>query len=89
MAEINSNKILKDTIRRISIESPLRESEAFEIIKSGMIFPEWLDFFAPKIIELANKGGKIEIIKIEVYSLMTQISVAGGLENYKLLKRLS
>lgn len=42
-----------------------------EVLKSAMIYPEWLDLFAPKIMELANKGESIEIIKIESYSLMS------------------
>ncbi|WP_028521985.1 hypothetical protein [Runella limosa] len=75
-------------IRKFSIESVLTEMEALEIIRSAMIPPEWLDFFAPKIMELANQGEIIEVIKIECSSLMSQISVAGGLENYKRLKGL-
>lgn len=84
MSEISI--IMKDTLRKISTESVLTESEASEIIMSAMIPPEWLDFFALVIIELANKGEIIAVIKVECCSLMSQISIAGGVENYKIIK---
>lgn len=84
---ISNTTKLKDICRKIAIESALTESEAFEIIKDGLIDPEWLDFFATKIIELSNKNEDIRIIKIKVYSLASKISLAGGLENYKSLRK--
>lgn len=45
MSEVNNTRILKDALRKISIESVLTESEAFEVTKSAMIHHEWLDFF--------------------------------------------
>jgi hypothetical protein len=83
MSEANNIKVIKDTLDKISSNSVLREDEALEIIESAMIFPEWLDFFSTRIIELANKRETVLFIKLECYSLMSQISVAGGLENYK------
>jgi len=83
MSDINSIKLLKDILRKISHNSVLEEIEAFEIIKDAMIPPLLLDFISDKMIDLANRRVPVEIIKIEVYSLMSQISIAGGLENFR------
>lgn len=85
MSEVNDSIILKDIVSKISIQSALTESEALEEINSSCIKTEWLDFFAPKIMELANKGESVENIKIECHYLMYKIILAGGLEKYKLI----
>jgi hypothetical protein len=81
-------QMILDTIDRISTNSLLFEDQAYEIIKDAMIPPEWLYFFEPKIIELSNKANDLTIIKIEVYTIMSCIGIAGGLDDYKKIKGL-
>lgn len=85
---MNDTKVLNENLYKISIESVLTAAEALEIIKDALIPVSYLEIFTEMIIELANRGHPIFIIKIECYSLISQIASVGGIENYKLIKGL-
>jgi hypothetical protein len=82
-------KILDQTLDKIETNSVMMSYEALEVIQSAMIPAEYLDFFADKIIDLANRRECIAVIKIECYSLMSQIAYCGGLDTYKKVKGLA
>lgn len=74
---------LTASIEKIANESVLQKEEAFEIFKKMGLPFYFYDFFTEKIIELANKGETKEIIVVQLCSLMCQICVCGGLQNYQ------
>ena len=72
---MDNKEKLKEIFLKISRESILTESESYEIIRDAMIPIDLLESAADKIIDYANNGVTLPIIKVEMYSFMATQSV--------------